>query len=261
MYTSFGMLGWPEQSQEALISDAKEPIWVKTGLATPDKSVEKRSGKFRLLEDGTLEGDVRIEFTGHLDFDQKEYNDDDSPTQREETLRDRVKARMSTAELSDIHIENVTDPLKPFVYAYHVRVPGYAQRTGKRLFLQPAYFEHGQTELFPASGRRQSIYFHFPWSEDDTVEITLPAGYSLDSPDAPPEIKPELTQKISAQSIRITISQDGHTMILKRKFFFGGNDIGVAAFVFVGVAADGLIVAVFFFGGEGVVNELKGDIG
>src|SRR6267143_5472107 len=161
MYTSFGMLGWPEQSQEALISDAKEPIWVKTGLATPDKSVEKRSGKFRLLEDGTLEGDVRIEFTGHLDFDQKEYNDDDSPTQREETLRDRVKARMSTAELSDIHIENVTDPLKPFVYAYHVRVPGYAQRTGKRLFLQPAYFEHGQTELFPASGRRQSIYFHF----------------------------------------------------------------------------------------------------
>jgi hypothetical protein len=46
---------------------------------------------------------------------------------------------MSTAELSDIRIENVTDPVKPFVYAYHVRVPGYAQRTGKRLFLQPAF--------------------------------------------------------------------------------------------------------------------------
>lgn len=224
MYTSFGMLGWPEQSQEALITDAKEPIWVKTGLATPDKSLEKRVGKFHLLEDGTLEGDVRIEFTGHLDFEQKEYNDDDSPTQREETLETQVKARMSTAELSDIKIENVTDALKPFAYAYHTRVPGYAQRTGKRLFLQPAYFEHGQSELFPASGRKQPIYFHFPWSEDDTVEITLPAGYSLDNPDAPSDITPQLTQQISAQSIKISVSQDGHTLILKRKFFFGGND-------------------------------------
>jgi hypothetical protein len=224
MYTSFGMLGWPEQSQDALITDAKEPMWVKTGLAAPDKSVEKRIGKFRLLEDGTLEGDVRVEFTGHLDFDQKEDNDDDSPTQREETLRDRVRARMSTAELSDIHIENVTDPLKPFMYAYHVRVAGYAQRTGKRLFLQPAYFEHGQAELFPSSARKEPIYFHFPWTEDDTVEISLPTGYSLDSPDAPADITPALTQNISAQNIQIAVTGDGHTLILKRKFYFGGND-------------------------------------
>lgn len=224
MYTSFGMLGWPEQNQEALITDAKEPIWVKTGLASPDKSVEKRTGKFRLLEDGTLEGDVRIEYTGHLDFEQKEYNDDDSPVQREETLRNLVKAQMSTAELSDIHIENVTDPLKPFTYAYHVRVAGYAQRTGKRLFLQPSYFEHGQAELFPSTARKQDIYFHFPWSEEDNIEISLPAGYSLDSPDAPADIDPKLTQNISGQSIKIAVSQDGHSLVLKRKFFFGGND-------------------------------------
>jgi hypothetical protein len=186
--------------------------------------VEKRTGKFNLSEEGTLEGDVRVEFTGHLDFDQKEYNDDDSPTEREETVRSGVKARMSTAEVSDIKIENVTDPVKPFTYAYHVRVPGYAQRTGKRLFLQPAYFEHGQSELFSASGRKQPIYFHFPWSEDDTVEITLPAGYALDSPDAPADINPELTQQISGQSIKISVTKDGHTLLLNRKFFFGGKD-------------------------------------
>jgi hypothetical protein len=224
MYTSFGMLGWPEQNQEALITDAKEPIWVKTGLASPDQSVEKRTGKFRLLEDGTLEGDVRIEYSGHLDFEQKEYNDDDSPTQREETLRNLVKAQMSTAELSDIHIENVTDPLKPFTYAYHVQVTGYAQRTGKRLFLQPSYFEHGQAEVFPSTARKQQIYFHFPWSEEDTIEISLPAGYSLDSADAPADIDPKLTQNITGQSIRIAVAENGRTLVLKRKFFFGGND-------------------------------------
>src|SRR6266478_6413073 len=60
MYTSFGMLGWPEEGQEALVTDSKEPVWVKTPMSPPEKSLEKRTGKFRLLEDGTLEGDVSI---------------------------------------------------------------------------------------------------------------------------------------------------------------------------------------------------------
>ena len=89
----------------------------------------------------------------HLAYDKKEYNDDDSPAQREETLRDALKAQMSTAELTDIHIENVSDRLKPFTYQYHVRVPGYAQRTGKRIFIQPEFFEHGMPAVFTASDR------------------------------------------------------------------------------------------------------------
>ena len=223
MYTSFGMLGWPEEGQETLITDGKEPIWVKTDMASPEKSGEKRTGKFSLLEDGTLEGDVRIEYLGHSDFDKKEYNDDDSPAQREETLRDSVKARMSTAEISDIKIENVTEPTKPFVYAYHVRVAGYAQRTGKRLFLQPGFFQHGLGPLFTTSDRKQPIYFHFPWSEWDDIQITLPAGFELDSADAPAPITPQSTQDICEQTIKMAITQDKRTLIYHRKFFFGGG--------------------------------------
>ena len=171
MYTPFGMLGWPEEGQDALIVDSKEPAWVKTPISSAEKSLEKRTATLRLLDDGTLEGDVRIEYTGHLAFDKKEYNDDDSPAQREETLRDSIKKRMSTAELSEIKIENVTDVVKPFVYTYHVRVPGYAQRTGKRLFLQPGFFTHGTGPLFSTSDRKYPIYFHYPWSETDNNRI------------------------------------------------------------------------------------------
>ncbi|HCX28358.1 MAG TPA: hypothetical protein DHU55_01090, partial [Blastocatellia bacterium] len=220
MYTPFGMLGWPEEAQEALITDPKDPIWTKTGQAPAEKSVAKRSGKFRLLEDGTLEGDVRIEYTGHLDYEKKEFNDDDSPAQREETLRDMVKAQMSTAELSDMRIENVTDPLKPFTYAYHVRVPGYAQRTGKRLFIQPEYFEHGVPIVFTASDRKQSIYFNYAWSEDDDIEIAFPSGYALDNADAPAPIPPETTQQLVGQSMKIAVA-DGRTLLVRRKLFFG----------------------------------------
>ena len=190
-------------------------------MSLPEKSLEKRSGKFTLLEDGTLEGDVRIEYTGHLGYDKKEYNDDDSPAQREETLRNSVKARMSTAELSDIKIENVTDPIKPFTYTYHVRVPGYAQRTGKRIFLQPGFFSHGAGPIFSATERKNEIYFHYPWSEEDHLSIALPAGYALDNADVPAPITPEMTQNACAETIKM--GSDGHTLVYDRKFFFGGQ--------------------------------------
>jgi hypothetical protein len=221
MYTPFGMLGWPEEGQEALITDSKEPVWVRTPISQPEKSVEKRTGKLQLLGDGTLEGDVRIEYTGHLAYEKKEYNDDDSPTEREETLRKMIKERMSTAELSNIQIENVTDPIEPFVYSFHIRVPGYAQRTGKRLFLQPAFFEHGAAPLFSTSARANEIYFHYPWSEDDHIEITLPAGFTLDNADAP---APFSAGPLSQYNVKIAASTDGHLIVYNRKFFFGSGE-------------------------------------
>jgi hypothetical protein len=219
-YVPFGMLRWQEESQPALLSDPKDPVWLDTPLSGPEKSKQKRTATLRLSEDGTIEGDVRIEYYGHSAVERKEWDDDDSPAQREETLRDSVKAQMSTAELSEIKIENITDPVKPFVYVYHVRVPGYAQRTGKRLFLQPAFFEHGIGPLFPASGRTHPVYFHYPWSEADQVTIELPAGFTLDNADAPPPIT--ITQ-IMAYQPTIGVTRDGKTLVYKRDFFFGGG--------------------------------------
>ena len=220
-YTEFGMLGWPEESQDALLLDPKEPFWVATPTSGPEKSFEKRTGRFRLLEDGTLEGDVTIEYTGHLGFDKKEYNDDDSPAQREDTLKDIVKRRLSTAEVSQIKIENVADPLKPFTYSYHLRVPGYAQRTGKRLFFQPGVFSRGAGSLFAATDRKFAVYFHYPWSEKDHITIELPPGFTLDSADAPASISPDMTRQVCAQQIKI--KSNGQMLIYERDFFFGGG--------------------------------------
>jgi hypothetical protein len=173
-YVPYGMLRWQVEGEDALLSDPVEPAWIRTPLSPPDKSKQKRIARLRLSEDGTLEGDVVIEYYGHLGVEKKNFSDGDSPVQREETLRDSVKVRLSTAELSEIKIENVTDPIKPFTCAYHVKVPGYAQRTGKRIFLQPAFFQRGLLPLFSASERKNDIYFHYPWSEEDVVTIELP---------------------------------------------------------------------------------------
>ncbi len=219
-YATAGMLRWQEEGQQALITDPKAPMWVKTPLSPPGKSLEKRTAKLSLSEDGALEGDIRIEYTGQLAMEHKEYNDDDTPAEREETLRNLVKRRMDTAEVTNIRIENVQDPSKPFVYEYHIRIPAYAQRTGKRVFLQPAFFQHGVSALFATSTRQHDVYFHYPWSEEDEVTFTLPTGFVLESPDAP---QPITAQSISEYKATIGVSQDQRTLVYKRKFFFGGN--------------------------------------
>jgi Domain of Unknown Function with PDB structure (DUF3857) len=218
-YTPFGMLGWREDGQKVLVA-SKDPVWADVPISAPDKSLEKSTGKFRLLEDGTLEGDVRIEYTGQFAIDKKMANEDDSVVQREETLRDKLKARLSTAEVSEIKIENVTEPIKPFTYSFHVRIPGYAQRTGKRLFIQPSFFRHGIGPMFAAAERRQSIYFHYAWSEKDDVEIEFPPGFALDNADKPGPFKAGVT---SEYKINLGVSPDGRKLLLQREFFFGGG--------------------------------------
>lgn len=219
-YVPLGMLRWQDEGEQALVTDPKQPVWLDTPLSSPEKSQVKRRAKFTLADDGTLEGDVQIEYTGQLAIERKEDNDDDSANQREESLKDEVKGHLSTAELGNIRIENVTDPVKPFVYGYHVKVQGYAQRTGKRLFLQPAFFQRGVSALFSASTRQYPVYFHYPWMEDDEVTIELPQGFSLDNADAP---SPFGGGAVGEYKPSIGVTKDGRTLIYRRKFFFGGG--------------------------------------
>src|SRR5437588_746589 len=101
-YVPYGMLRWQEEGQQALLSDPKEPTFVKTPLSGPEKSEEKRTGKFKLSDDGTLEGDVTMEYTGHIAADMKELNDTDSQSEREEALKNRFKNRMAGVVIKDI---------------------------------------------------------------------------------------------------------------------------------------------------------------
>jgi hypothetical protein len=217
-YVVYGMLRWQEEGQYALLCDPNEPVFELTQISPPEKSRLKRDARLRVGEDGALEGEVRLEYTGHYAAEMKEYYDDETPDEREKALRESLKARMTTLELSDIRVELVTDPLKPFVQTYRVRVPGYAQRAGKRLFLQPAFFQYGAGQMFSTSERKHPVYFHFPWVEEDTVTIELPTGFAPDKFDSPIPLNAGETARYEA---KIEMSKDGRKLHYQRKLVFG----------------------------------------
>lgn len=219
-YVPAGMLSWRQEGIKGLLTDPKEPMFIDMPVSKADKSQQKGTAKLRLSEDGTIEGDVRIEMTGHLAAQAKERADGESATEREEALKKMVASHISTAEFADIRVEpNLDDASKPFVYTFRIRVPGYAQKTGKRLFLQPAFFQYGDPALFTASERKYPIYFAYPWSEVDEVTIDLPEGYALDNAESP---QPFNANQIAVYNVNIGITKDMKTLVFKRKFSFDG---------------------------------------
>jgi len=221
-YVPLGMLGWSEEGVRALVPDPKEPQFVLTPYSPPDRTLQKRTAKFRLQEDGTIEGDVVVEFTGHFAMEEKERHDALTPAEQDQEIGEEIKGRLSTAQVSAITVENAKDPAKPVIFRYHIKVPQYAQRTGRRLFFQPGFFTQGESATFTSSTRKYPLYFPFSWTEEDDITIELPQGFDLESADAPAAAK---VGDVALSEIKMSASADGHTLHYDRKFSFGGTQV------------------------------------
>lgn len=184
-YVPFGMLRWQEEGTAALITDSKEPVMLTTPFSEPAKSATNRTASFQLSENGTLEGDVRVEYTGHTATNRRRDYQGEEAAQLEEQIRAALTEQYGGVEVSSIHLENTADADKPLLLTYHLTYPNYAQRTGKRMFLPLAVFQRNLAAKFSASERQFSVYFPYPWAENDKVTVQLPAGFELEHPELP----------------------------------------------------------------------------
>jgi hypothetical protein len=221
-YLEPGMLRWQQEGLPALISDPKEGFFAATQYLSPARSKRERRAKFQLLDDGSLEGTVTYKYTGHTARNQKNTYNELTPAQQEEDWKKSLQARLSTAEISDFKIQNVDDPAKPLIVEHKLTVPGYATVTGKRILLQPAFFERNLGRRFTETARKWDIYFDYAWSEDDEVIIELPEGWELDKPTAPASTK---LGNVGSYSVHVQTTTDGRQLIYNRQFEFGAENM------------------------------------
>jgi hypothetical protein len=187
-----------------------------TPLSPAEASTKRRTATLRLAADGTLEGEIRIVQTGHLAEQVRSREWDDAAADREKAFRDDMTKRLPGAELSAISIGPYDDQTQPHSVTAHVRIPGYGQKTGTRVFFQPAIFEKGVPPIFTAAERVDPINFPFAWAEEDEVTIDLPAGYSLEKPASPAPIIGGISDYVVAMTVA-----GGSRLVYKRRFSFG----------------------------------------
>jgi len=183
-----GMLEWSEEGLPALLSDPKKPVFVTSPVAPPASSLTHRTAHLTLSDDGTLEGDVEESYSGHAAPEKRHRLEGESDARQQEIFKEIVVGVFAEAEVSAIAFQNVDNPAEPLIVKYHIKVPGYATRTAKRILLQPLFFEHGAAPMFTAAQRRYDISMSYAWKERDELSIALPAGFVLDSAENPGKI-------------------------------------------------------------------------
>ncbi|HMM81089.1 MAG TPA: DUF3857 domain-containing protein [Pyrinomonadaceae bacterium] len=220
-YAPFGQLPWYRENSMALIFDTKRNGWLQLPLTSREQNLTKRTAKLTLAEDGTLEGTIAVELHGQEALAYRFTNYDDQRSKWEERLKDSVQKRITNAEISNISIENFDDISKPIVQRYTIKIPNYAQKTGKRMFFQPGIFEYGTSPAFASTTRTYGIAFTYPWSEKDEVEITYPSTYAIDNGEAPGDAD---AGDIGKDTIRIQSDAAASKIKYFRDFYFGTPD-------------------------------------
>ena len=220
-FLPFGKLFWFEENTTSMLIQKSGYNWKIIPLSDYKSTAAKRFGKLKLSEDGTLQGTIRIEYEGHQAINRRREGYLDSSGKREDDFRQEIKRQMSSAEITNLLVENFEDASKPLIYSYKVRIPNYAQKTGKRLFLQPGFFEYGSTPVFSSADRTQTIFFPYPWSEQDEILIEIPENFEFESAGSPEEVTD--AEKIGLLNINIGIDKINRKLIYKRNFHFGSG--------------------------------------
>jgi hypothetical protein len=216
-----GQLRWQEQGVFALITDPKDPEFVQTPLLGSKASAVQRIGNFILSPEGELDGDVREIYTGNKAAEWRERFNDSNDAEREEALRNDLKEKFAEFDLSDVKFHVPADAAKGLTVMYRIKIQGYAQRTGKRLFVVPDLFESGVGARFTAETRLHPIYFDYPWSETDVVSLQLPDGYRVDHGDAPGPLD---FPPIGNYKVKISLANK-NTIQYQRDLVFGSSQV------------------------------------
>jgi hypothetical protein len=181
-FAPYGVLPWEETGVAGLSLDNQGGTWVQTIVPEASECQLVREADFRLSEDGTLEGQVKVAYSGMqaLQIRLAERFGDD--TQRKENLEEALKHVIpATAEVTLKNKPDWNSSDEKLVAEYEVKIPGWTSSAGKRVLLPLELFSGAQKHTFEHSQRTNTIYFRYFFETRDLTKVALPTGWKIDS--------------------------------------------------------------------------------
>jgi hypothetical protein len=108
-------------------------------------------------------------------------------TDRAKVIEDLLKQSLANFSLTKAGMGNLLDTSQPFLLNYSLVVQRYAKPAGDLLLVRPRLIgTKGRGFLETKEPRELPVIFEGPRKDNDTFEITMPAGYEVD--DLPPPV-------------------------------------------------------------------------
>jgi transglutaminase-like putative cysteine protease len=205
---SAGYMGTFTGNRKALLINENGGVVVKTPTYTIADNLQIRKVNAIIDAQGNLSAEVRTRFTGEQQEDQHDLIHEYTSEQRQKYLNQVISLPTYNVEESDYKEKKGRIPV---IDEYlKITAPNYATITGRRLFLQPNLFNKNGMQLNNDKSRLFPFELSFPYRDIDTVNITIPEGYS---PEAIPK-NVSISNQFGKYSIRFQV--DGATIQMIR---------------------------------------------
>lgn len=214
-YLPAGVLDWRNGDTSILIANEKAALIQPAASAPVERSRRRQQATLTVSADGSLEGDVTLDCTGYYEAAEKSALDAATSAEIEKHLLAELEPHLKGVEISAIKVENAAKPVDPLKVSYHVRVPGFAESTGSRLFVQPSVFRRAGKALFEAPTRENHIVFPHSIHELDEVTLVLPEGAELEAGSAPQDMD---LGRVGGYTVEITWHKGRRAINLRREF-------------------------------------------
>jgi hypothetical protein len=182
LYVPYGLLPWEETAAKGLKLDKEGGTWIQTPLPDSAASQIQRLANLKLSDDGTLEGTVKLTYTGLEAWSRRisERNEDDEARKKflEEQLQSYIPVTIES-ELTNQPDWKSTEA--PLAAEFKVKVPGWVSGAGHRALMPVGLFGGTEKQIFAHAERQYPVCFSFPFLKKDDVTIELPTGWTISS--------------------------------------------------------------------------------
>lgn len=204
-FCPYGLLRWMRTGTAAMDMDDPGNL-VATPGAGSESAVISRSADMALAADGSLKGEVRVEFSGGDALERRLDALDTDSAGRKRELEDELKLSLPFNAKVELTASQGWDTAEgPLTAIFSVEVPDFASAAGKRLLVPAALFRPRNKTVLKNGPRKFPVYFHYAFLETDSLLIKVPEGYSVETLPAPQSAK----TRFSAYSITPASAANG----------------------------------------------------
>jgi hypothetical protein len=143
----------------------------------------ERTAKLTLDENGTLQGEVRESWSGDAAAAQRyALRTAQQDVDQIKPVESMLTESLSTFQILKAGVGNLSNLDRPLIWSYTLEVPRYPRNAGDLLIVRPRVFGSLSSSLLETrEPRNHPIEFAAPARNTDVFEITVPAGYTVDS--------------------------------------------------------------------------------